>query len=291
MKIDKVIFSTSVEYSSFWNIQSQVFKEALGIEPICLLYGKRSDTTMHEKYGQVIEREFDESLPEVIQITWSKFDFPKTEEETTWMIGDIDMVPLNKQYFVDNIAEYEENAYLHLNFAGISKPRRGILDAFLREGSEAHARAAGSKGTGADLAGHYHVSKGKNFIRCFDLDRTINEQISFITESHKYGLGVAMGSEKLQPNPNSYYWCAEESYSSERIFDMIREQKLNFNGVCYDNVRQRVDRSTWNESTLDYKYSPDLLKQKQIVDIHCQRPYEKQEAAMMRVIELSGILG
>ena len=100
-----------------------------------------------------------------------------------------------------------------------------------------------------------------------------------------------MGSEKLQPNPNSYYWCAEESYSSERIFDMIREQKLNFNGVCYDNVRQRVDRSTWNESTLDYKYSPDLLKQKQIVDIHCQRPYEKQEAAMMRVIELSGILG
>lgn len=149
MKIDKVIFSTSVEYSSFWNIQSQVFKEALGIEPICLLYGKKSDTTMHEKYGQVIEREFDESLPEVIQITWSKFDFPKTEEETTWMIGDIDMVPLNKQYFVDNIAEYEENAYLHLNFAGISKPRRGILDAFLREGSEAHARAAGSKGTGA----------------------------------------------------------------------------------------------------------------------------------------------
>ena len=190
------------------------------------------------------------------------------------MIGDIDMVPLNKR-------EGSEEKH-----TGISKPRSGT-DAFLREGSGA---AAGSKGTGAD-AGHYHVSKGKNFIRCFDLDRTINEQISFITESHKYGLGVAMGSEKLQPNPNSYYWCAEESYSSERIFDMIREQKLNFNGVCYDNVRQRVDRSTWNESTLDYKYSPDLLKQKQIVDIHCQRPYEKQEAAMMRVIELSGILG
>jgi len=288
MKIDKVIFSTSVEYSSFWNIQSQVFKEALGIEPVCLLYGKKSDTNMHEKYGEVIEREFDENLPKVIQITWSKYDFPKTEEETTWMLGDIDMIPLNKQYFTDNISEFEENSYLHLNFAGISKPRRGTLDAFLQEGSQAHARAAGSKTTGADLAGHYHVSKGKNFVRCFDLDRPFNEQVSFITESHKYGLGPADGGHS---DIDWYYWCAEESYSSERIFDMIREKKLHFNGVCYDNSRQRVDRSVWDESIMDYRYSPDLLRQKQIVDIHCERPYEKQEEAMMRVIELSGILG
>ena len=41
MKIDKVIFSTSDQYSPFWNIQSKIYKEALGIEPVCLLFGKK----------------------------------------------------------------------------------------------------------------------------------------------------------------------------------------------------------------------------------------------------------
>ena len=71
MKIDKVIFSTSEEYSKFWNIQSKIYKEVLDIEPICILYGEKKNTDMTEEYGKVIERDFDPTLPKVLQITWS----------------------------------------------------------------------------------------------------------------------------------------------------------------------------------------------------------------------------
>ena len=44
MKIDKVVFSTSEEFSPFWNIQSYIWKEKLGIEPVCILWGDVKNT-------------------------------------------------------------------------------------------------------------------------------------------------------------------------------------------------------------------------------------------------------
>jgi len=295
MKIDKIVFSTSEEYSGFWNLQSKIWKKALGIEPVCLLYGKKENTNMTEEYGTIIEREFIEDLPKVIQITWSKYDFPKTEPDTTWILGDIDMLPLQKYYFTENIKDAPEDSYLHLNLAGISLPRRGTLDAFLTEGSEVQARDKGSFNTGADLAGHYHVSKGKNFKKIFNLGRSYREQIEHITSSHRYGLGPAGQAPKPEGideimNAGSYYWCAEESYSSEVIHNAINNGDIEFYGFCYHNGQNRIDRSTWNGEVKDYSYSKERLESgREIVDIHCERPYEKQEEALHRIVELSGI--
>ena len=58
MKIDKVIFPTSIEYSDFWNINSQIFKKCLNIEPLCLLFGKKEETNVSDEYGSVMEMEF-----------------------------------------------------------------------------------------------------------------------------------------------------------------------------------------------------------------------------------------
>ena len=305
MKSDKVIFSTSEQYSPFWNIQSKIYKESLGIEPICLLFGKKENTNMTEEYGSIIEMEFIKDLPKVIQITWSKFDFPKTEPDTTWMIGDIDMIPLQSYYFTDYIKDAPEDSYLHLNFAGISLPRRQKLDAFLTEGPQNMQENSGDGGEGADLPAHYHISKGKNFIKTFELDRTFREQIEHIIYSGRYGMGANEQSKKPDwfnsedwekgmkqiMNFRSYYWCAEESYSSQQIYDAIQSNDIEFYGFAYNNSTNRVDRGTWNDDVMDYQYSvEDLIDGKRYVDIHCERPYKKQEEAMNRIIELSGIL-
>tara|TARA_R100000008_G_scaffold86216_1_gene78405 strand:+ start:876 stop:1781 length:906 start_codon:yes stop_codon:yes gene_type:complete len=295
MKIDKIVFSTSEEYSGFWNIQSKIWKSVFDIEPVCILFGKKENTNMKEDYGTIIEREFEKDLPKVLQITWSKFDYPKTEPDTVWMLGDIDMVPLQKFYFTDNIKDAPENAYLHLNFAGISLVRRGILDAFLKEGSESIARSNGSYNTGADLPGHYHVSKGSNFQKIFNLDRTFREQVDDIASSHRHGLGPAGNSEKPQGvdeivNAGGYYWCAEESYSSEKLFYAVQNKQIEFYGYCYHNGHNRIDRSTWSNDKADYFYDKKRLSSgSEIVDIHCERPYEKQENALNEIVELSGI--
>ena len=250
MKIDKVVFSASEQYSPFWNIQSKIYKEALGIEPVCLLFGKKENTNMTEEYGSIIEMEFIEDLPKVIQITWSKFDFPKTEPDTTWMIGDMDMLPLQRYYFTDSVKDAPEDSYLHLNLGGISIPRRRKLDAFLTEGPQNMQENPGDGGQGADLPAHYHISKGENFRKIFELDRPFREQIEHIINSGRYGMGFSeqsikpdwFNSEDWEKGINTimnfrnYYWCAEESYSSERIYNAIKNGDIKFFGVCYHNA-------------------------------------------------------
>jgi len=91
-------------------------------------------------------------------------------------------------------------------------------------------------------------------------------------------------------NAGSYYWCAEESYSSEVIHNAINNGDIEFYGFCYHNGQNRIDRSTWNGEVKDYSYSKERLESgREIVDIHCERPYEKQEEALHRIVELSGI--
>jgi hypothetical protein len=98
MKIQKAIFSVTEppNYSSYWNIQSKLYKEGLGIEPVCLLFVKKSNTYMTEEYGKIIEMPIIEDIPWVIQMTMSKFYHTTTESETTWIIGDMDLLPLQK---------------------------------------------------------------------------------------------------------------------------------------------------------------------------------------------------
>ena len=84
MKIDKIVFSTSEEFSPFWNIQSYIWKEKLGIEPVCILWGDIKKTNMKDTYGEIIEKKYNPDLLKSFQLTWSKFYQPYTEPDKTW---------------------------------------------------------------------------------------------------------------------------------------------------------------------------------------------------------------
>lgn len=98
MKIDKILFCSSELFSPFWNIQSRIWKTKFGIEPVCLLYGSKEKCGISEEHGQVIECQFDPSLPDIIQLQFSKFFHTTTEPNTTWMTGDIDLVSCYKYW-------------------------------------------------------------------------------------------------------------------------------------------------------------------------------------------------
>jgi hypothetical protein len=288
MKIDKVLFSCSAspEYSPFWNIQAKIFATKLGIQPICLLYGKKSEVNMSEEHGQVIEVEHDPSLPWALQLVWSKFDYPTREPDTTWLIGDIDLVPLQRAHFIDKIAGLSDDALVHLNAGGISQPRVGCADGFLRYGSQRKVKDAGGRG-GTDIPGHYHVGKGKRF-EVFTEGRAFLDQIRHIVEGDRYGMGVMDNypKEKRQTDPYWYYWCAEENYSSERIERAIAAGALNFIPVYYNN-NNGTDRVNRDEFRTDYSYDHARAAAQGYVDVHCARPYAKQAEQLDRLIKLA----
>jgi NDP-sugar pyrophosphorylase family protein len=148
MKIDKVIFTTSEEYSDFWNINSKVHKEYLGIEPICYLFGKKENTNMNEDFGPVYEISYDERFNWLLQLTWYKFWVAQYYPNDVIMIGDIDNIPLQRNWFIDDIEDYSDDCYVHLNAEGIG-------DQWVAKG--------GNLTGGTDLPGHYHVAKGTTY--------------------------------------------------------------------------------------------------------------------------------
>lgn len=288
MKIDKVLFacSASPEYSPFWNVQAEIFATKLGIEPICLLFGKKEEAGMSEQHGKVIEVTPDPSLPWSVQMVWSKFDYPTREPDTTWLIGDIDLVPLQRAHFTDRIASLPDTAYAHLNAGGISQPRLGCMDGFLNQGSQRHVKDAGGRG-GTDVPAHYHVAKGRGF-EVLTQGRPFLDQVKHIVESNRYGMGVMdnWGEAKRAENPYWYYWCGEENYSSELILNAVRAGTINFVPIYYNNCNG-TDRINRDEFRDDYAYDQNKCKAQGYVDVHCARPYSKQATQLARMVNLA----
>jgi hypothetical protein len=291
MKIDKVVFScsASAEYGPFWNIQSKVFSK-MGIEPVCLLFGKKEDAGMVDTHGKIVEMEIDPNLPWILQLILSKFYYPTSEPETTWLIGDIDMVPLQKAWFTSNVQSIPENTYVNLNHDGISGPRLGIANGFLIKGPQVLGTR---ENPGTDIPGHYHVAKGKLF-EIFRKNQTFSELVRGIAESHRYGMGVAEGRsrEDAITNPYWYYWLSEEMYTSEQLWYAIQSRQVSYVGRTYNNSNNghRVDRSAWNDSTSNYSYDAHRVAAGEFVDVHCARPYAKQETALNTLVNLAGML-
>lgn len=260
MKITKAIFSSSEEYSDFWNIQSRVFKEGLGIEPVCLLFGKKENTDANETYGKIIEMEFIPDLPKIIQITWAKFYYTKLEPETTWLIGDIDQIPLQKEWFIDNINELDDDYYVHLNASACCQPYNLPNDTWEKKGSFLTG--------GADLPAHYHVAKGYNFIKAYNLDESFFNQINYICSSRKYGGGARSGWKNFN---EQFLWCAEEDFSSEQLWLKVSAGQIKYKGFFYNNKNNtnRIDRSGWHNN--NYQYDVEKLFNKEIIDMHCMR--------------------
>lgn len=285
MKIDKIIFTCSEQFSPFWNLQSRIWKTKLGIEPVCILFGDKSKSQVSEEFGQVIERSFIQGIPDILQITVSKFLHPAIDPEATWIIGDIDMIPLQTKYFKENLEKIpsDDFVYAHLNFGGIAQSRGIDPNVFFEKG--------GNTTGGFDLPGHYHVAKGKLFRSLYGDINDLEKVVRHLVESRRYGMfdPAVQKYIGLDPTIHGSHWCAEENYTSEILSAKSNDKLISLCGMCYDNRGQRVDRAGWNPKTKTYFCDPNKLMAGGYVDIHCHRPYHEQELAMKSILRMAGM--
>ena len=117
MKIDKVIMSCNDNpyYSEFWPLVSKVWKERIGIDPVLVYIGDASNIST--EYGEVVEVEKLEDVPIHTQAQWARFWYTQFEPETMWLLSDIDMMPLSKQFFTDSVNDIsrEIEPMVHFN--------------------------------------------------------------------------------------------------------------------------------------------------------------------------------
>jgi hypothetical protein len=296
MNIDKVVFSTSEAFSVCWNLNSKLYKTKLGIEPVCLLFGQKSNTDMSDEYGQIIEMPINPNFPLLIQITWSKFFHPTTELDKTWLIGDIDLFPLQTYWFKDKIKDINENNYVHLDADGIVQLSGSPYKWANKTMDELNPIY---QGHATNMPAHYHVAKGQTFKTVLNTIGSFEEEIAHIVRSGSYN-GTRAFRESDPINQNNL-WCAEELRSTELIRNAVVNRTVNFtglhlrNGIGHGNG-DRIDRSTLKceesnkEVNSDYKYDETRLKNGEYVDLHAARPFLKYMSQTENVLKLAGMI-
>lgn len=278
MKIDKVVFSTSQRFSCFWNIQSRLWRTKLGVEPVCLLLDKRENCPwMNEEFGRIIEVPVDPKFPLLIQITWSKFWWVHTEPETTWLIGDIDMIPLSTHWFTENIASVPDDHYVHLNADGITQ--------LAHTGSWLEG-VIPDKGCPTNLPGHYHVGKGRVLDIGLERSGTFEEELKHIVTSGKYQ--NTRGFREDDPIEQHALWCGEELRSTRAIRRQIQSGGIQFKPFSLRSGSGCLNGDTLEATAYD---GVKIIREpgRVYVDFHSVRPFEHvdevERAKRWRAIE------
>lgn len=177
MKIDKAIMSVDDNqlYLDFWPLVAKVWKLRFNIEPVLIYFGNHK---LDETYGTV---KYVQPLPNVdmyLQTLWARTFFTSTEPEITFIISDIDMFPISKAFFIDQLVNIDDNKYVHLY--GRHRP----------------------------IPTCYHVAKGKMFKKVLNLQDSLEQSISELVNSNKDYRGYHMGHNR---------WGIDEHYCTVRI--------------------------------------------------------------------------
>ncbi len=264
MKIDKVVWSSSEEYSDFWNINSYLHNKYLNMDCVLLLFGKKEGCDLSEEFGEVIEMDWSESLPFVPQLAMSKFMYPRIDPDATWLIGDIDQLPLQREHFVDNLEEVPDDHYVHLAEDAITSLNRVPTNSWRDEVGGTRCNERQRKGF---LTAHYHAAKGSTLKKAFGSleDKTNVDHVKSMMEMY-----YEQPFEKIRHENDSVLWAFEEQYTTSLIRKNISVDE--FTGFsrphgCDNPESRKVDRG--NGCKFD-KNRPELY-----VDFHCPRPYKK----------------
>ena len=241
MKIDKVIMSCDDKryYLDFWPLVSKVWKQKFNIHPVLILFGDKKELNVSEEFGTVIEFKTDPNILSHIQGQWARYWYPITEPDTTWLISDIDMFPVSKEYFINSLVSVRNDAYINLNANGDYFPAC------------------------------YNGGTGKTFKEVLELSDTWEESIAQIhTKSKEVNYTHTPESFDVY-EPNSIpmaNWGIDESFSCEKIKKFADRSRIVIvprpGGFC----QRRLDRSSW-------KLEENKVLSEWYNDCHSVRPY------------------
>jgi hypothetical protein len=265
MVIDKVIFTIddNPHYMGFWKSISKHYVSKLKIKPKLFVIGdSNTDITLYQNdWSEVEFVQKLENVPTIIQALIGKFYFTIGEPDSVWLIGDLDLYPLQSYHFIERIRDIGSDKYLHLN---------------------PHAYGINWRDSINGLAGYYHVAKGKTFSEELKFEnKSFLDVCNEILFSNKYGIKFHnnnASNESKQASKDWGWFCCEEMYTGFILRQSDKLLEMPPNG----GIHSRIDRS-------DMKYDLDLLKNGYYIDFHSPRPYEAHSDTIEYIISNANI--
>jgi hypothetical protein len=179
MKIDYAIMSSDDNplYLDFWPIVAKAWKR-LGIQPVLIYFGNKE---VDRECGLVINQE-----PNMVNVPlatcWMRF-WMAGQMEGVSIITDIDMIPLSKWYFVDQIEDYPKHSYLHIN---------PCIETYSRYPS------------------CYHIASGEKYKQVLEMNNDFNSSyIEMLSKNYDNSTCYIKGGNNK--------WCFDEYYCTEKM--------------------------------------------------------------------------
>lgn len=267
MKIDKILFvsDSNINYLSFWNSISRYYKTKFEINCKLFFIGEKTvenEMFLSEEFGEVEIVQPLESIPIIIQSLWGKFWFTQTEMNTTWLIGDIDLYLLNKEYFENCMSRIPDGAYGHINANGY------------KDGNWWERPLTG-------IPGYFHCAPGHKFKEYLQLSDSFYEDCLYIYESKKYGIlynGLIKAEEqapqRIKDKKEFGFICCEENLATERL--SVWKEQITSITYPQELIRVEPSYSLQGLSTphdFDFGQMFDPNKKNHYIDFHSPRPY------------------
>jgi hypothetical protein len=186
MKIDNVILTVNnnKSYLDFWEPVSKIWKQKFNIEPILYYFYENyfeENINISEKFGKVERIKIIPEFPTALQVMWGRYYFPTTQLEKTWIISDIDMLPMAREYFLKQIEDIDDDSYVHLN---------PCIETY------------------GLYPSCYHIAKGSVFKNFLELPGSWVQSIAEVVNSN---LGKTVNDNKM--------WFADEEFATKKLLN------------------------------------------------------------------------
>ncbi len=113
LKIDRVILGCDANpmYADFWPLVAKTWKEIVGVKPTLALIAPK-DFPIDETIGDVIRFDPISGMPTSFQAQIIRLLLPAYFENEVCIISDMDMIPLQRDYFVNSAMHVPENNFV-----------------------------------------------------------------------------------------------------------------------------------------------------------------------------------
>lgn len=259
MKIDKVIMSTndSPTYIEFWPYISQAWKKLLG-NNVEVVLGYVTDKSQEESswlnmYGKVIHFHKRHDIPDSNHAKVVRTLIASRYSNEYCLLSDIDMLPLNADYFIKNSKYVNDN-----NIVIYSSDQSGIP---------------------AKYPICYLLAKGKVFKEIINPDNHDEDQLLTSWFDMKlYGEDEAINNTRF--SDESLYRIFFERWG---VLDKNKHRTVFLKRKWSKNIaRHRIDRAKWH---IDMK----KLRKGKYIDSHLVRPLHEHEENIKLLFDYLGI--
>ena len=247
MKINRVIVSTNdnEEYYQFWPLIASRWR-SWGVTPTLAVVSKEK-LDIDENLGDVLYIDPVPGLATSHQAQIVRFFAAASYENEISIISDIDMLCLNKEYFLDSVEAYDDDKFVVYS-----------SDAYL-PGNPAYPAYPMC----------YMAAQGTRFKEIIhgDLSNFSEEVPKWLAQGHSWFTDEKVFYDKLKE------WRKQE--------DDVVLLRRGFNNGNHPIFIRRIDRGT------NCEVNQSLLKENFYIDFHMPRPYERYKDTIDNIYEES----